>query len=110
MNQGGNEHRVGSEFLHELVGRLVFYREALPFHGKRNSVLSTFWYNDEHAMTLGIRQVTIKKPGNIMAVTNYPITTYPGTATCVTNPSFGSLVATGPQAGVRAGAGGVEMD
>jgi hypothetical protein len=50
LNQGGNEHRVGSEFLHELVGRLFFYREALPFHSKHNPVLSTFWNNDEHAI------------------------------------------------------------
>src|SRR5437868_7720905 len=41
------------------------------------------WYNDEHAMTLGIRRVNVKTASGTVS-TDYPITAYPGTATCVT--------------------------
>jgi hypothetical protein len=47
------------------------------------------WFNDEHPLTLGVRQVVVKtKTGT--TTTNYPVTTYPGTATTISNPSFGS--------------------
>jgi hypothetical protein len=57
------------------------------------------FYNDEHAMALGVRQVNVKTSSGT-TTTNYPIaplTTNPGS---VTNPAVGSTIASGDQAGV----------
>src|SRR5581483_4048768 len=48
------------------------------------------WYNDEHAVLLGIRQITVKKSTGT-TTTNYPIT-----------PWSSSLSATGVQVGAQA--------
>jgi hypothetical protein len=59
------------------------------------------FYNDEHALTLGISQVTVKmKTAPTTTTTPYavtPLTTNPGSAT---DPSVGSTIQTGDQAGV----------
>jgi hypothetical protein len=56
------------------------------------------WYNDEHAMALGVRQVMVKTASGI-TTTDYPtspMTTNPGS---VHNPSVGSTATTGDQQG-----------
>jgi hypothetical protein len=57
------------------------------------------WYNDEHAMALGVRRVTIKSSAGISS-TDYPITpaTTSGPAT-VDNPMVGSMIPSGDQSG-----------
>ena len=63
------------------------------------------FYNDEHALTLGIRQVQLKQScsgGTGIFTTNYPISPMasPGpTAQSVINPQVGSQVPDGDQAG-----------
>jgi hypothetical protein len=57
------------------------------------------WYSDEHALALGVRQVTVKTPGG-STTTNYavtPLTSNPGVAL---NAAVGSTITTGDQAGV----------
>jgi hypothetical protein len=59
------------------------------------------WYNDEHAMTLGVRKVIIKKSTGLFS-TDYPVTPYTGTANngqCATGLQFGTTIATGAQSG-----------
>ncbi len=77
------------------------------FPGPTNCGLTAFpssiklWYTDEHAMTLGVRQVSVKKASGT-TVTNYPITPYTGTlnnGVCVSNPLFGTTIASGAQSG-----------
>ncbi len=61
------------------------------------------FYNDEHAMTLGIRQVNVvTKSGKatITTPTNYTVTPLGSNPGSATNPSVGSTVAGGDQAGV----------
>src|SRR5262249_4215546 len=58
------------------------------------------WYNDEHALALGIRQVSVKTSSTTTTTTNYPIaqmTSNPGFAI---NPALGTTATTGDQAGV----------
>jgi|GEM_PF-5851730 len=64
------------------------------------------WYNDEHAMLLGTRSVTVKRANGTTYTTNYPISAYPGTPTCISNPSMGTTITSGAQAGVDVAAGG----
>ncbi len=72
--------------------------------GTTGSVIK-LWYNDEHALTLGVRQVNVKTSTGTVT-TNYPITMTPTTATCVTNPLVGTTIATGDQSGNDIAAGG----
>jgi len=56
------------------------------------------WYNDEHALALGVRQVIVKTSTGT-TTTNYsitPLTSNPGSAT---NPQLGTTDASGDQAG-----------
>ncbi|MGH7973164.1 MAG: hypothetical protein ACREIC_30975, partial [Limisphaerales bacterium] len=56
------------------------------------------WYNDEHALLLGIRQVIVKtKTGT--TTNNYPIAPLLAIPSAVTNPAVGSLAVSGDQAG-----------
>jgi hypothetical protein len=59
----------------------------------------SLFYNDEHAMALGIRQVTVKTTTetNITTYPLSPLLTNPG---AVTNPLVGSTIPSGDQAGV----------
>jgi len=63
------------------------------------------WYNDEHALTLGVRRVIVKNVGST-TTTDYPIAPTPGSPTGISNPQVGSQVASGPQAGNDVAAGG----
>ncbi|MDT4938917.1 MAG: putative Flp pilus-assembly TadE/G-like, partial [Pseudonocardiales bacterium] len=56
------------------------------------------WYNDEHALTLGVRQVVVKTSSG-STTTNYtvsPLATNPGSTP---NPAVGSTITSGDQAG-----------
>src|SRR5262245_22701866 len=58
------------------------------------------WYNDEHALTLGIRQVVVKTASGTIT-SNYPITTMtgPDDADSAFDPLVGATDQTGDQAG-----------
>ena len=56
------------------------------------------WYNDEHALTLGIRRVVVKtSSGTIM--TDYPVSPLTAVPGSVTNPQVGTTALTDDQAG-----------
>jgi len=63
------------------------------------------WYNDEHAMALGVRRVIIKTSAG-SAITDYPITPATTGPATVDHPLVGSTIATGEQAGNDVAAGG----
>jgi hypothetical protein len=56
------------------------------------------FYNDEHALTLGVRQVIVKTSSQT-TTTNYPISALPSNPGTVTNPKVGSTTQTGDQSG-----------
>ena len=58
------------------------------------------WYNDEHALTLGIRRVIVKTSATTSNVTDYPITPLTSVPDSANNPLIGAPALTGPQAGV----------
>jgi hypothetical protein len=63
------------------------------------------WYNDEHALTLGVRRVIVKTSGGT-TTTDYPVTPTPSSPTCVDHPQVGTQIATGDQSGNDVAAGG----
>jgi hypothetical protein len=65
-----------------------------PLPGRTLSV----WYSDEHALTLGIRQINIKSAAGVTS-TNYPVSSFSGSAGMILNPSVGATALTGDQAG-----------
>jgi hypothetical protein len=56
------------------------------------------WYNDEHALTLGIRQVIVKSAGGI-TTTDYPFTPLGAVPSSAVNPLVGATDLMGDQAG-----------
>jgi hypothetical protein len=56
------------------------------------------WYNDEHALTLGVRQVIVKSSSGT-TTTNYPISATPATPICVQHPLVGDTISSGDQRG-----------
>jgi hypothetical protein len=56
------------------------------------------FYNDEHALTLGVRQVNVKTSAGT-TTTDYPISALSGNPGSVLNPLVGSMVMSGDQAG-----------
>jgi hypothetical protein len=63
------------------------------------------WYNDEHALTLGVRRVIVKTSTGT-TTTDYPISPGPSTPGCVLNPQVGTTVASGDQSGNDVAGGG----
>ena len=63
------------------------------------------WYNDEHAMTLGVRQVNVKTSAGT-TTTNFTVSPYGGTPACLTTPLFGTTANTGDLAGNDVADGG----
>jgi hypothetical protein len=57
------------------------------------------WYNDEHALTLGIRRVIVKFSNGI-TTTDYPLTPLGSVPDSSLNPQVGSTNLTGDQAGI----------
>ena len=75
-------------------------RAIQPAGGWPNGVVRLF-YNDEHALTLGVRSVVVKSASGT-TTTDYPVsalTTNPGTAT---NPQVGTTMLSGNQSGLDA--------
>ena len=56
------------------------------------------WYNDEHALTLGVRRVIVKTASGT-TTNDYPLTPLTGVPGGATNPAVGTLALTGNQAG-----------
>jgi hypothetical protein len=56
------------------------------------------WYNDEHALTLGVRRVIVKTSSGT-TTTDYPISALGSDPGSATNPSVGTTAASGDQAG-----------
>jgi hypothetical protein len=65
------------------------------------------WYNDEHALTLGVNRVEVKTSGGT-TITDYPVATYSGTPSCITitNSNIGTIVNSGDQSGNDVAVGG----
>ena len=64
------------------------------------------WYSDEHAMTLGVRQVVVKNANGTTTTTNYPVTPTPAAPTCQVAPQVGTTIQSGDQTGNDMAAGG----
>jgi Flp pilus assembly protein TadG len=58
------------------------------------------WFNDEHALTLGVRQVVVKTSATKSTTTNYSVSTMSSNPGFATNPAVGSTITSGDQAGV----------
>ena len=72
--------------------------------GSTGSVIK-MWYNDEHALLLGVRQVNVKTFSGI-TTTNYSVTPSPLGYGCVSNPLVGDTISSGDQAANDLAAGG----
>jgi Flp pilus assembly protein TadG len=57
------------------------------------------WYNDEHALTLGIRQVVIKTSKTASTATNYPVSPLSSNPGAVYGPAVGTTALSGDQSG-----------
>jgi hypothetical protein len=57
------------------------------------------FYNDEHALTLGVRQVKVKTSSGTLPPTDYPISTMVTDPDSAINPQVGSTIDSGDQAG-----------
>ncbi len=57
------------------------------------------WYSDEHALTLGVRQINVLVSGNLKQTFNYPVTPLGSNPGSATNPSVGATNLNGDQAG-----------
>ena len=68
----------------------------LDFDGTGGTIKA--WYTDEHALTLGVRQVIVKtKTGTV--TTDYTVTPYTSSAQSAVNPAVGTTSLIGSQAG-----------
>ena len=56
------------------------------------------WYNDEHALTLGVRRIIVKTASGT-TTTDYPLTPTPVSPIRVDNPLVGDVIASGDQRG-----------
>jgi hypothetical protein len=72
--------------------------------GSTGSVIK-LWYNDEHALLLGVRAVSVKTFSGT-TTTNYQISPSPATYGCLSNPVVGDTVSSGDQAANDVSAGG----
>ena len=65
-----------------------------------NGVVSVF-YNDEHALTMGVRSVVVKSASG-MTTTDYPVSPLAASPSAVTNPQTGTNILVGDQSGLDA--------
>ena len=65
-----------------------------------NGIVSVF-YNDEHALTLGVRSVVVKSASG-MTTTDYTVSPLAASPSSVTNPQTGTNLLTGDQSGLDA--------
>jgi hypothetical protein len=75
-------------------------RAIQPSGSWPNGVVSLF-YNDEHALTLGVRSVVVKSAGGT-TTTNYPVSALAASPSTVTNPQTGTTILSGDQSGLDA--------
>ena len=75
-------------------------RAIQPSGSWPNGVVSMF-YNDEHALTLGVRSVAVKTAGGTTS-TDYPVSPLAASPSSVTNPQTGTNILTGDQSGLDA--------
>jgi len=75
-------------------------RAIQPSGSWPNGVVSLF-YNDEHALTLGVRSVVVKNASGT-TTTDYPVSALPANPGSVTNPTIGANALTGDQSGLDA--------
>jgi hypothetical protein len=73
-------------------------RSIVPSGTWPNGVVSLF-YNDEHAMTLGVRSVVVNSASGT-TTTDYPVSALPSDPGSVTNPQVGTTMLTGVQSGL----------
>jgi hypothetical protein len=73
-------------------------RSIVPSGTWPNGVVSVF-YNDEHALTLGVRSVVVKD-ANGTTTTDYPVSALPSDPGSVTNPETGTTLLSGLQSGL----------
>src|SRR5262249_5015281 len=79
----------------------VFNQSDVLAAAALNTNNNTFevWYSDEHAMTLGVNQVTVKAANGTTTTTNYNVSPMNADPGYVTNPAIGTTATTGDQAG-----------
>src|SRR5262245_27096067 len=75
-------------------------RAIQPSGSWPNGVVSMF-YNDEHALTLGVRSVVVKSASGT-TTTDYPVSPLAASPSTVTNPQTGTNLLTGDQSGLDA--------
>src|SRR4051812_5549895 len=75
-------------------------RAIQPSGSWPNGVVSMF-YNDEHALTLGVRSVAVKTASGTTA-TDYPVSPLTASPGSVTSPQTGTNILTGQQSGLDA--------
>src|SRR6476661_6359767 len=75
-------------------------RAIQPSGSWPNGVVSMF-YNDEHALTMGVRSVVVKSASG-MTSTDYPVSPLAASPSSVTNPQTGTNILSGDQSGLDA--------
>jgi hypothetical protein len=75
-------------------------RAIQPSGSWPNGVVSVF-YNDEHALTMGVRSVVVKSAGGT-TTTDYPVSPLAASPSAITNPQTGSNILVGDQSGLDA--------
>jgi hypothetical protein len=73
-------------------------RAIVPSGGAPMGIVQVF-YNDEHALTLGVRQVVVKDASGTK-MTDYPVSPLPASPSSVTDPKTGTNELVGPQSGL----------
>jgi hypothetical protein len=74
-------------------------RAIVPSGGAPSAVVRVF-YNDEHALTLGVRQVVTKGMGGQMTTMDYPVSPLMSIPSSVMDPKTGTNELVGPQSGL----------
>jgi hypothetical protein len=72
---------------------------AIQPSGTASAGVVRMFYNDEHAMTLGVREVVLKSAAG-SATTDYPVSALSADPGAVTNPQTGSNILAGDQSGL----------
>jgi Dictyostelium (slime mold) repeat len=103
---GGTNCVIGYPFVSGDPRTSVEFNEStvLRAFGPQGTVTATpglsikVWYNDEHALTLGVRRVTVKTASGT-TTTDYPVSALPENPGSVLNPQVGTTALDGDQAG-----------
>ena len=77
--------------------------EILAAFGVQGLTISV-WYDDEHAMALGVRQVVVKAANGTSTTTNYPVSALSSNPGSMSAPQVGVTAMTGDQSGTDASA------